>query len=226
MTEEPARPETGSPEIRAPETGPPETAPSKIRASEIRASDAEREAVATLLNDAVGAGQLSLEEFSQRVDAAYAAKTRGELDRLVADLPAGQPGAAPMPVPAPVPTPPVGPAVHVPANPQWSVSLLGGLTRRGRWRVPERTTYLTLLGGVDLDLREAQLTAPVVQVQTIAVVGGVRVRVPRGVRVEVTGFSVLGGRRVRVDESAVGPHAPTVVIRAFLILGGLDVRNP
>jgi hypothetical protein len=206
MTEEPGRPEIGAPEIRA--------------------SDAEREAVATLLNDAVGAGQLSLEEFSQRVDAAYAAKTRGELDRLVADLPASQPGAAPVPVPPPAPTPLVGPAVHVPARPQWWVSLIGGLTRRGRWRVPERTICVTVLGGVDLDLREAQLAASVVQVQAITVLGGVTVRVPRGIRVEVTGFSLLGSRRVRVDESAVGPHAPTVVVQAFLVLGGLDIRNP
>jgi hypothetical protein len=160
------------------------------------------------------------------VDAAYAAKTRGELDRLVADLPASQPGATPVPVPPPAPTPPVGPAVHVPARPQWWVSLIGGLTRRGRWRVPERTICVTVLGGVDLDLREAQLAAPVVQVLAIALLGGVKVKVPRGVRVEVTGFSLIGGRRIRIDESTVGPHAPTLVIRTFLILGGLDVRNP
>src|SRR5215475_13162682 len=114
MTEEPGRPESGAPESMAPG---------------IRASDAEREAVATLLNDAVGAGQLTLDEFSQRVDATYAARTRRELDRLVADLPAGQPGGAQSLVPAPVPTPPAGPAVHVPARPQWWVSLIGGLTR-------------------------------------------------------------------------------------------------
>jgi len=57
-------------------------------AASIRASDAERDATLQRLSAATGDGRLTLEEFSQRMDRATTAKTRAELDRLVADLPA------------------------------------------------------------------------------------------------------------------------------------------
>jgi hypothetical protein len=65
--------------------------------SRLRVSDAEREAVVTRLQDALAEGRLTPEEFSERLDRVYAARTRGELERLAADLPAGplpQPAAA------------------------------------------------------------------------------------------------------------------------------------
>jgi len=61
----------------------------------LRASDAERERTATLLREHCAAGRLTPEELSQRLDAAFAARTVAELDALAADLPAG--AAAPAP---------------------------------------------------------------------------------------------------------------------------------
>jgi hypothetical protein len=54
----------------------------------IRASDAERDATVERLSRAAGDGRLTLEEFSQRMEQATAARTQAELARLVADLPA------------------------------------------------------------------------------------------------------------------------------------------
>jgi hypothetical protein len=54
----------------------------------IRASDADRDRVAALLSEHHAAGRLTAEEFQERVDAALAAKTVGDLDALLADLPA------------------------------------------------------------------------------------------------------------------------------------------
>jgi hypothetical protein len=54
---------------------------------DVRASNAEREAAVELLQRAVGEGRITMAEFEERVTAAYAAKTRGELDVLTADLP-------------------------------------------------------------------------------------------------------------------------------------------
>jgi DUF1707 SHOCT-like domain len=53
----------------------------------IRASDEDRGRAAAALGEHYAAGRLSLEEFQERLDKAYAATTLGELDRLVADLP-------------------------------------------------------------------------------------------------------------------------------------------
>jgi hypothetical protein len=54
----------------------------------IRCSDAERDRTAALLREHLAAGRLTAEEFGERLDLAYAAKTLGELDQLLADLPA------------------------------------------------------------------------------------------------------------------------------------------
>jgi hypothetical protein len=54
----------------------------------LRASDAERERTATLLRDHAAAGRLTPEELGERLDVAYVARTVGELDALVHDLPA------------------------------------------------------------------------------------------------------------------------------------------
>lgn len=55
----------------------------------VRASDADRERVARALSEHGAAGRLTPEELDERLDAAYAARTQGDLDRLLDDLPAG-----------------------------------------------------------------------------------------------------------------------------------------
>src|ERR1700712_1882551 len=84
---------------------------------DVRASDAEREAVVGRLNVAVGEGRLTLDEFSTRLGTTYAATTRGELEPIVADLPAS----------SPAPT-------TVDGRKEWHVTPLGGMRRSGAWR--------------------------------------------------------------------------------------------
>jgi hypothetical protein len=53
----------------------------------IRASDADRDRTAALLREHHAAGRLTAEEFNERLDKVYAAKTLGDLDQLLSDLP-------------------------------------------------------------------------------------------------------------------------------------------
>ena len=53
----------------------------------IRASDADRDRTAALLREHLAAGRLNDEEFNERLDKTYAAKTLGDLDQLLSDLP-------------------------------------------------------------------------------------------------------------------------------------------
>ncbi len=57
------------------------------RVGALRASDADRAATAELLQRHYAAGRLEAHEFEERVGRCYAARTMGELDDLVADLP-------------------------------------------------------------------------------------------------------------------------------------------
>jgi hypothetical protein len=71
------------------------TAPDPDRQPELRAADGDRERVAERLRQAHAEGRLDLDEFDQRVAAAYAARTYGDLDALTADLPPEAPLSAP-----------------------------------------------------------------------------------------------------------------------------------
>lgn len=53
----------------------------------MRASDADRERTSELLREHLAVGRLTPQEFEQRLDRVFAAKTIGELDALLADLP-------------------------------------------------------------------------------------------------------------------------------------------
>lgn len=181
---------------------------------EVRASDAERDAAVNRLSAAAGEGRLTLEEFGERLDRAQGAQTRAELDGLLADLP-----AAPAPAPASGPGPPAAPERRT----RWQVSPLGGVRWRGGTLEP-KTVSVSVIGGADLDLRQTRLAAPAVTFTKVSLIGGVDVRAPRGVRVRVSGFSLLGGRRVDLEEPT-DPSAPTLEVRAFSLIGGVRVRS-
>ena len=77
---------------------------------EMRAGDSDRQAIADKLKTALDEGRLDLHEYDERLQQTYAAKTYGELDTLVTDLPGTvpaqqsrvqpyQPPAAPSPAP-------------------------------------------------------------------------------------------------------------------------------
>jgi len=179
------------------------------------ASDAEREAIVARLGDAAGEGRLVLDEFSDRVGQAYAARTRGELQALVRDLP--EPSGSSQVAPAYRPA-------RAPARTQWHITPIGGFKRTGAWRMDEKIVSITLVGGMKLDLREAEFSAPEITLTKVSLVGGARIAVPPGVRVEVTSFSLVGGRRINVDER-LPPNAPTLHIRAFSLVGGVRVQR-
>jgi hypothetical protein len=105
------------------------------------------------------------------------------------------------------------------------LGILGGGDRRGRWRVPERMTVVNVLGGADLDLREATLAAPEVEIRVFSLLGGSDVIVPEGVHVELGGFAVLGGNDLKLTGPAPPPGAPVVRVRAWSLLGGTDVKT-
>lgn len=90
--------------IRLPPGPPARYSRCVARTPSIRASDLDRERVVERLRHATAEGRLRTEELEERLEATYAARTYGELDVLVADLPAQRP-----------PTPPERRKTHVPA---------------------------------------------------------------------------------------------------------------
>jgi len=170
---------------------------------------------------------LELEEFEQRLDRAHAARTRAELEALLSDLP------GPAPVPAvrggstPAPAPHRGYSIASDAQVKESefvVAVLGGSSRRGHWRPARRNYAIAMMGGTELDFREAILAPGVTEVRVWAVWGGVEIIVPPGVNVECHGIALLGGfDHAGTAEGPVDPGAPTIRITGLAMMAGVDI---
>ena len=174
----------------------------------LRASDAEREQVVSELREHAAQGRLTLEEFSQRVDEAYAAKTVAELDEVKRELPS----VSALPATRP----------RRKAR-RWLVSVMGGADRRGRWRVPEKMAVVSLMGGCDLDLRQAQIEHDEVTITIFSVMGGTDVYVPEGIEVDLGGLAIMGGNDEHGHDLPPRPGTPLIRLRMFTLMGGTDV---
>ena len=158
------------------------------------------------LTEQVGDGRLTLAEFDERARQVYSATSRHELAAVTSDLPVQA-----------VPT-----GVRRRAR-RWVVALLGGSTITGRWRLSGTLTSVSVMGGSTLDLRGVELDGAEVTITTIAIMGGDEIYVPDGVEVEVTGFALMGGNDEYGQVAAAQPGAPLVRIRAFALMGGVNV---
>lgn len=192
-----------------------QTAPTP--ATELRASDADRDRVADMLREALAEGRLTADEHAERVDGALHAKTVGELEVFIRDLPAAyQPPAAPAP---PRPEPGAIPAA-ADAN---VVAVFSSAVRRGRWRAGRRLHAYAVFGTVEIDLSEAIFEYQHVVIKAVSVFGEVRIRVPENISLRGTGGGVLGKFEVSPLDSA-DSAAPVVYVDGWAVLGAVEAR--
>src|SRR3954469_8048710 len=177
----------------------------------MRTGDAEREATVTRLQAALGEGRIDLDEFGQRVEAAYAAATTAELDRLVADLPAPGPAVAA-----------VGEIVGDRTSGTVG-SVFGDVRITVTTAVPDRAT--TVFGDVRIDLRGLRTAADQVRLELGTVFGDVDVIVSEGVAAEIQGWTVFGDRRTELAAVPRLPGTPHVVVRGWTVFGDLKLRS-
>ncbi|MFE0946058.1 DUF1707 SHOCT-like domain-containing protein [Streptomyces mutabilis] len=198
------------------DAAPRATAPS---VSELRASDADRDRIADMLRDALAEGRLTADEHAERVEGVLAARTVGELDVFVRDLPAAHAGrhtAAPAPH-----RPAAGP---VRAEPDENVvAVFSSAVRRGRLRAGRRIHAYAVFGSVEIDLTEALFEHQQVVIKAFSVFGSVEVRVPENVSLRGAGGGVLGSFEVDAVDSAEA-EAPIVYVDGWAVLGSVEAR--
>ncbi|MER6357418.1 DUF1707 domain-containing protein [Streptomyces sp. NPDC001634] len=194
---------------------------------ELRASDADRERVAEVLRDALAEGRLDMEEFEERLEATYKARTYGELTPITRDLPAAG-------VTAPAVSLIKEPAVSGSwagrigggeGSSSWAVAVMSGFQRKGRWTVPKRLNCFAFWGGGEIDLREADFADREVEINCVAIMGGMNVIVPPGVEVIVRGMGIMGGFDHREEGVPGEPGAPRVIVTGFAFWGGVGVER-
>jgi hypothetical protein len=153
----------------------------------LRVSHADRDRMVEILRDAAADGRLEIDELEERVERALTARTFADLEQLALDLPVAAP--APPAVRAPVPVAEADGEVV-----RWQSSGLR-LRREGAWLVPRVVELQTHGGSAWLDYTVARLPEGGHSTLRITTHGGrVRLMVPPGVAVDMSGISTCGGR--------------------------------
>jgi len=176
----------------------------------LRVSDAERDATLRLLGDHAAVGRLTLDELEERSGRALAAKTRGDLAVLTSDLPAAGGQAQPGPARAKKPV-------------RWMIAIMSGSHRRGRFRAVGSINALAIMGGDEIDLREAEIEGGELTLNLVAIMGGANIYIPDSVEVEVGGFSLMGGNTEIGSQRNPRPGAPLIRIRTYNLMGGATI---
>ncbi|MFJ5775982.1 DUF1707 domain-containing protein [Streptomyces sp. NPDC093094] len=194
-----------------------QTAPTP--AAELRCSDADRDRVADILREALAEGRLTADEHAERVEGVLAARTVGELEVFIRDLPAAHAHRA-----GPYAAPHRPTAGAIPADPDDNVvAVFAAAVRKGRWRAGRRIHAYAVFGSVEIDLSEALFEYQQVVIKAFSVFGSVEIRVPENVSLRGTGGGVLGAFEV-TPQDADDPRAPVVFVDGWAVLGSVEAR--
>ena len=105
------------------------------------------------------------------------------------------------------------------------VSFLSSTTRNGRWSVPRHMRVAAVLGNVELDLREAEISEGITEIEVMAVFGNCEITIPAGVRVDCTGDGFAGNFELRMSGSVAAPaDAPVIRIRGTAYFANVEAK--
>jgi hypothetical protein len=176
-------------------------------------SDAERDATLKILGDNAAVGRLSLGELEERADQALTVRTRGELTALTSDLPNDTALASSQATALD--------EVHRPVR--RTVAIMGGASRRGSFRAVRNFSAIAVMGGDNIDLRDAEIDGGELTIKVFSLMGVVNIYVPDTMEVELGGFSVLGSNSEKGGHRRRQAKAPVIRVRGFNLIGGTTV---
>lgn len=163
-----------------------------------------------------------MEELDERLEAAYVAKTYGDLVPLTADLPIDSQLRHPA-----VDQPAGGVPLPTAHRFDTSVAIMGGISRKGVWEVGSSHTAFALMGGLEIDLREARFTSRETVIHAYGIWAGIDIYVNAHTRVIVDGFGIMGAFDQGRDkvEADLGPDSPIVRVNGFALMAGVTVQR-
>ncbi len=176
--------------------------------SGMRISDADRNGTLRRLHNAVALGLIDIDEFEERSSRVSYARTQGELEGLVGDLPG--PGSI------------VTSAADRVELRGWA----GSLKRHGEWMVPTRLALVRRLGSVELDLTKARFAGPVVVIELDMRLGSVEIRLPDGASASIDDVEVYVGSARDRRRGPPGEGKPHVVLTGRVVGGSVIIRGP
>jgi hypothetical protein len=188
-----------------PEPVEPEGRPA---APEVRASDADRERVTVALQQAFAEGRLTMPELEERLTAAYAGRTDGELAAVLHDL-------SPSPARS-------GVGAGAAPTSTRDIGIIAGFERTGRWLVGRTYRGLAVIGSGEIDLRQARFIDGETTIHATAIIGTITVVVPEDAEVTIGGTGIIGGFDHR-SEGPGTPGAPRITVTGLVVCGAVEV---
>jgi hypothetical protein len=182
-----------------------------------------RQQIIDQLTERYANGALEVDDFERQLEQVQRVATQEELERVAADLVPTAAQKAPEP---PAYEPARASSASVPRR-RSLLAVLGKVRRQKTWTVPRQLNVVSVMGGVDLDFREAEFGPGVTEVRVTSLMGGVKVIVPPGLPVEVEGSGIMGGfdgYNEPKDPSMTDPDAPLLRITGVALMGGLRVQ--
>jgi hypothetical protein len=159
---------------------------------------------------------LEAEELEDLIDRAHRADSLVALDNLLAGLPELSPAAtAPVPLPGATPVP----------EHQLVIAVMGGADRKGPWTPGENLYVAAIMGGAVLDFRQARLGPGVTHVYVLAIMGGVEIIIPPGLRVESNGIGIMGGFEHAAERPSEPDAGPVLRVSGAAIMGGVEIKE-
>lgn len=193
------------------------TMPAAMSDEKNRSLRDERERAIAHISDLFATDALELTEFEQKLSLVHRASSTAELAQIVGALPQPSTALVPLPKATLVPVSQVEPTDTI-------FSLLGGAVRQGPWTVPRTLRVVAILGGCELDFRNAHLSPGITEINVFALMGGVHLIVPPTLAVEVLGSGIMGGfdHMARLPPDA-DPNRPILRVRGLAVWGGVSV---
>ncbi|MFZ0218082.1 MAG: LiaF domain-containing protein [Candidatus Dormiibacterota bacterium] len=170
-------------------------------------SPAERERGAAQAARAASEGRLPLGDYADLLETLTETHERGEFDAALQEI--------------------ASPTEIVPSAPPTTrlISVMGGIERKGAWQLASETTIVNVMGGCTLDLRGATVSGPVSTIHVYSVMGGIDMRIPPGVRVELESTPIMGGDDVKLVGPPPRQDAPTIRLVMLHVMGGSTIKD-
>ncbi len=204
----------------------------------IRPTPEARQNAIDALSEAFARDEMEMGELEERLELVHRAETAEQLRIILADLPPApvpvKRGAAASRAPVHTSSPsdlaprPTLPDERIPEQ-SVIVGIMGAGSRKGTW-IPARTNWAVgVMGGCELDFRDAQLGSGVTEIRVLAIMGGVEIIAPPDVEVECSGIGIMGGFDISAHyRPPTYPDAPILRVTGLAMMGGagVSVRYP
>lgn len=203
--------------------------------------EAGRQKALDSITTAFATGKLSLEEYEVKAGKIQQAKSLAEIDYEAAgfpqeelprqSLPRGTPAGKSYPqarsrqAPSPLPTDLIVEERN--GSPEFSLCIMGDRRLTGDWLNSDSATSVALMGSTVLDLRDTALPPGRLKIEAIALMGEIKVIVPRGVPVKMTAFPLMGEAHAsqEVSQRIVDRSSPWIEVSGIALMGSIIVKS-